>query len=421
MSTNWRTSTRTIAAISLAAASIFLIYVSRSIIPYLVIAALIAVIARPFILWLHQRARLPRGLAVGLVYLVGLMLVPLALLLTLPAIADSISFVLNLDYQSIFLNLLSWLRTNLAAIQAIVLPVPGLDQAVDQAIATLLKQLGQTTTSQTAPQLSSLETIIQSLGTALQTTFRTAAGVVSLLFSQLTLWLFIFLSSIYISLGAHSYKDGFLGILPASYQPEIKTLLDRIEHTWNAFFRGELILMTVIGLISGIGLAILGIPGALYLGIIAGLLEMLPNLGPIIATVPAVIVALLQGSTYLPVSPLVMALIVILFYIMVQQLENSLIVPRILGEAVDLPALVVMSGVLIGAEVGGLLGALLATPVVATIRELMRYTYRKILAQEPFPPGERLPDPPANPLPQISAWLKARFAPRTKPGQHTKK
>ena len=126
----------------------------------------------------------------------------------------------------------------------------------------------------------------------------------------------------------------------------------------------------------------------------------------IIATVPAVIVALLQGSTYLPVSPLGMGLLVLLFYILVQQLENSIIVPRILGEAVDLPALVVMTGVLVGAEVGGLLGALLATPVIATIRDLMMYAYRKILGEEPFPAKEILPETPKNPF-QHMKWLQS--------------
>jgi predicted PurR-regulated permease PerM len=282
-----------------------------------------------------------------------------------------------------------------------------LDQFIDQTADSLLHELSQTAVTQAPQPLSSIETIIQSLGTALTTTFRTAAGAVSLLFSQLTQWLFIFLASVYISLSSHTFQDSFLGSLPEGFRPEIKTLIDRIVRTWNAFFRGELTLMLVIGLFSWLGLTILGVPGALYLGIVAGLLELIPNLGPIIATVPAVIVALLQGSTYLPVSPLVLGVLVILFYILVQQLENSIIVPRILGEAVDLPALVVMTGVLVGAEVGGLLGAMLATPVVATIRELIRYAYRKILGVEPFPAQEeRQPEPPPNLYLSLVGWLR---------------
>ena len=397
MPTNWSQSTRYIVAVSLAIFSLYLVFISRSVIPYLIIAALISVMLRPPILWLHSKFHLPLGLSVGLTYLAGLLLVPLGLLLAIPAIVDAVTFVVNLDYQTIFVNIIDWLRLNLNAIKAMTLPIYGLDQFIDQTADSLLHELSQTAVTQAPQPLSSMETIIQSLGTALTTTFRTAAGAVSLLFSQLTQWLFIFLASVYISLSSHTFEDSFLGIVPEGFRPEIKTLIDRIVRTWNAFFRGELTLMLVIGLFSWLGLTILGVPGALYLGIVAGLLELIPNLGPIIATVPAVIVALLQGSTYLPVSPLIMGLLVILFYILVQQLENSIIVPRILGEAVDLPALVVMTGVLVGAEVGGLLGAMLATPVVATIRELMRYAYRKILGVEPFPAQEeRKPEPPAN-------------------------
>lgn len=171
---------------------------------------------------------------------------------------------------------------------------------------------------------------------------------------------------------------------------------------WSAFFRGELTLMLVIGVISWLGLTILGMPGALYLGIIAGLLELIPNLGPIIATIPAAIVALLHGSSYLPVSPLAMALLVVLFYILVQQLENNLIVPRILGEAVDLPPLVVMTGVLVGATAAGLLGALLVTPIIASAREILHYIYGKMLGKDPFPPGEVVIEPEPQPV----SWLK---------------
>jgi len=163
---------------------------------------------------------------------------------------------------------------------------------------------------------------------------------------------------------------------------------------WTAFFRGQVTLMIIIGVVVWIGLLILGVPGAMSLAIVAGLLEVIPNLGPVVATIPAVIVALLQGSTYLPVNNFVLALIVIGFYVLVQQLENSIIVPRVLGDAVELPALVVMSGVLVGGTTFGILGALLATPVVAMGREVLSYTYRKLQGLPPFPPPIK-PEPMA--------------------------
>jgi predicted PurR-regulated permease PerM len=208
---------------------------------------------------------------------------------------------------------------------------------------------------------------------------------------------FMFLASIYISLDAHIYRSAFLNALPATYQPEISTLLARIERLWNAFFHGELILMLVVGAITTIGLAALGVPGALYLGIIAGLLEIIPTLGPFIATVPAVIVALIYGPAYLPLSNLAFAGVVILFYILVQQVEDKLIVPRVLGSALDLPPLIVITGILVGASVGGILGALLATPVIATGRVVLYYIYCKLQDQKPILIEDTAPESVAPP------------------------
>jgi predicted PurR-regulated permease PerM len=220
---------------------------------------------------------------------------------------------------------------------------------------------------------------------------------------------FIFLASIYISLDAHTYRGALLQAIPADFQPEISTLLARIERMWGAFFQGELRLMLVIGVITTIGLTALGMPGALYLGIIAGLLEIIPTIGPIIAAVPAVIVALVQGSAYLPIGNLAFAGLIILFYVLVQQAENNLIVPRVLGDAVELSPLVVMIGAVVGASVGGILGVMLATPVIATGREILGYFYRKLLDQEPFPIKETVPESGTSSSPARD-WLSSRLA-----------
>jgi predicted PurR-regulated permease PerM len=392
MSTQWSKTTRYIVGVCLFLFGIFVLYLCRSIIPLLIVAALIAVFVRPLVRWLHEQVGLARGLAVMLVYLLVAILVPLALVLAVPAIVDAVHYVLKLDYRAILQNSIEWLRSTLTSIKAVQLPISGLDATIDQAADAILSGLN----SQTAMEpvtLPSTGTVFGALGTALSATFRTVTGVAGSVFSWLTLALFVFLTSIHISLNAHTFTTGILKTVPERFRPEIAILIDRIVRVWGSFFRGELTLMLVIGVMSWVGLTVLGVPGAPYLGIVAGLLELIPNLGPIIATIPAVIIALLQGSTYLPVSPLVMALIVVGFYILVQQFENNLIVPRVLGDAVDLPALVVMTGVFVGAEIGGLLGALLATPVIATGREIIKYVYHKILGEEPFPPVEETPKP----------------------------
>jgi predicted PurR-regulated permease PerM len=135
--------------------------------------------------------------------------------------------------------------------------------------------------------------------------------------STAVLMLFIFLASVHMSLSAHTYREAGMRAIPAAYRPELTELLARIVRVWNGFFRGQLTLMLVISVLSWLGLAALGVPGALSLGIVAGPLELIPNLGPIIATIPAVMVALLQGSSYLPLSPLAVAVAVLIYYMLV--------------------------------------------------------------------------------------------------------
>ena len=391
MNTAWSKPTKYIAGVGLVLLGIYVLHLSRSVIPLLIIAALIAVIVRPVIGWLQRDFSLPRGVAIAITYLVLAILVPLAFVLIVPMIVNALQYVVSLDYEIILQRGTTWLRDVLTGLQAIQLPVPALDAYVDQTADTLLATL-QNATPTEVPATPPVATILPSLGAALTTTFGAAASLIGGVFTSVLLFIFIFLASIYISLNAHTYPDAFLRLVPDAYKVEMAVLLARIIRLWNAFFRGQITLMLVIGVISWLGLTVLGVPGALSLGIIAGLLELIPNLGPIIATIPAVIVALLQGSTYLPVSPLILTLLVIGFYVFLQQLENSVIVPRVLGDAVELPPLIVMTGVLVGGTVAGILGALLATPVIGTAREILRYIYLKILGEEPFPPeGEVKP------------------------------
>jgi predicted PurR-regulated permease PerM len=348
---------------------------------------------------------LSHGLIVGLVYLGLVIVAPLIVMLTLPTIIDTLEYVGSLDYENILQSGAEWLRSTLISIQATRLPVAGFDAYVDRAVEMLLIALQQFSPAAAVPP--SLDAILQPLSSALISVVEASANLVGIVISRAAKIGFIFLVSIYISLDAHTYRGAFLKAVPAAYRPEISILLDRIERVWNAFFHGELILMLVVGVMTTIGLTALGMPGALFLGIIAGLLELIPNLGPIIAAVPAVIVALVQGSTYLPINHLAFAGLVILFYILVQQVENNLIVPRVLGDALELPPLVVMTGVVVGASAGGILGALLATPVIATSHEVLIYIHCKLRNQE-FTQTESK-TPKSRPSPSVK-WLSFLLA-----------
>ena len=407
MKTTWNRPTKYLVGVGFVLLGIFILYLSRSVIPLLVVAALIAVIIRPVVSWLHLRVHLSRGLAVGLVYLCLAILGPLVVILILPTIIDALSYVGNLDYRSILEGGAAWLRSTLTTVKAAQIPVTALDGYVDRAIDTMLEAFQ--TSSPAAAVPPSFDVILQPLSSALTSVMETGANLAGAVFSRAAMMVFTFLASIYISLDADNLRGALLQAVPAGFQPEISILLTRIERMWNAFFQGELRLMLVIGVMTTIGLTALGTPGALYLGIIAGLLEAIPTIGPIIAAVPAVIVALVQGSAYLPIGNLAFAGLILLFYILVQQVENNLIVPRVLGEAVELPPLVVMTGAVVGASVGGILGVMLATPVIATGREILGYLYRKLLDQEPFPIEEKVPESGTSSS-LSKSWFSSRLA-----------
>ena len=406
MQTTWKTPTKYIVAIGIVIFGLYVINLSSSVIPLLIVAALLAVIVRPAIMWVNQRLGIRYTWAVTLVYVLLLCMVPLLFVLLIPALINAVNYIIDLDYAIIIQRFVAWITQTLVGIKALPMPTQALDTYIDQTVDMILNEL-QSALPNTTPTPPTMASVVQSLGAALTTTFGAAANLIGNVFSTVLLVIYIILAAMYMNLSGRSYYDSFVAAIPDAYRPEITQLLGRLGRTWNSFFRGQLMLMLIIGVITWIGLSVLGIPGALSLGIVAGLLEIIPNLGPIVATIPAVIVALLQGSSYLPLEPWVVALIVLGFYLFVQQLENSFVVPRVLGDAVGLSELTVMTGVLIGATVWGILGALLATPVIASVAEILRYALAKINDTPPFPPE------PAVPSHAPVQWY-ARFWPTTK-------
>ncbi|MCB0184434.1 MAG: AI-2E family transporter, partial [Caldilineaceae bacterium] len=200
-------------------------------------------------------------------------------------------------------------------------------------------------------------------------------------------FLVIFFMSLYLTKDAPRIRSYVQGLFPPSYQPEFGELLRRISRIWQAFFRGQILLCLIIGVATWLSLELAGMPGALILGAVAGALEIVPNLGPTLAMIPAVIVALIQGSDVLGpmgIDNASFALITVGIYFLIQQLENNIIVPRVIGDSVNLHPIIVICGVVVGFNVGGVLGAFLAAPVVASMRVIGGYIHAKLLDYPPF-------------------------------------
>jgi predicted PurR-regulated permease PerM len=142
-----------------------------------------------------------------------------------------------------------------------------------------------------------------------------------------------------------------------------------------------------VGVATYIVALILGLPQPLLLALIAGFLELIPNIGPMLSLVPAFILALITPSTTIPGldAGFTYALVVALAYFMIQQLESVFLVPRIMGSNLDLHPFVVLIAILVGASLAGILGVIFAAPMIASMRVLGRYVRGKLLDEDAFP------------------------------------
>lgn len=168
--------------------------------------------------------------------------------------------------------------------------------------------------------------------------------------------------SIFIVVEGPAFRNHLLSLLPAEQQPKWTSITAKIAVKIQGWMLGTLFLAIVIGTGTTIALLLLGMPYPFLFGFIAGIGECIPMIGPIIAAVPAVAISAFYGWG--------MFAAVLVLYIMIQQIENYLLVPRIMGSQVDLPGLVVIVAFLLGTELMGITGGILAMPVAAILQVL---------------------------------------------------
>lgn len=348
------------------------LFTFRSLIRQLVLAAVIAYVVNPVINFIDDRTRLKRTPIILLVYLLvfaGLIGGSFALgVALLNQISDLIVALPRAINNAV--NWLAGLSGQRITIWAWELDVPLINWGAFE-----WRSFGQQLIGAIQPVLSGSTEILARIVTG-------TLGTVSTL-------LFMLFVSIYMTIELPSGGERVANVaqLPG-YRRDAERLTRDFGRIWRAYLRGQIILGIVIGLIVWVSLLILGVPYAGLLGLLSGLLEFLPIIGPVIGTAAAALVALFVGSTWIALPAWQVALIVLVVMFLIQQLENSILVPRIVGGALDLHPLVVMVGVLMGGTVAGILGAVLAAPVMATINLVSGYAWRKMFDLPPFPKPE---------------------------------
>jgi predicted PurR-regulated permease PerM len=179
----------------------------------------------------------------------------------------------------------------------------------------------------------------------------------------------VFFLAIFFTVSPGIYIKGFLKLIPPNGRQKAATILQETGTTLTKWLKGKLFAMLVVTILTAVGLLIMGVPMALALALIAGILSFIPNFGPLIAIVPAVLIGLLEGPTT--------ALMVGGLYILVQVLESNFITPKIQQRLIDIPpALIILAQVFMGVLSGGW-ALLLATPIVVIVMVILQNLYIK--------------------------------------------
>jgi predicted PurR-regulated permease PerM len=227
-----------------------------------------------------------------------------------------------------------------------------------------------------------------------------AGGVVSSTFGIIGNVAVVLGVGLFLAMNPSLYAQGIVNLVPFSRRPRTAAILSEVGIQLQWWFVGQLCSMISIGLLTFVGLSILHVPMAVTLGIIAGLMNFIPNFGPILAAAPAVLVAFAPHGDQTQLNP-ALAGWVILLYICIQLLEGWVITPFFQQRAVELPpALIIISQVVFGLLLGPI-GLILATPILATIIVLVRMMYMEdVLGDTAAPPrrspGDSVPLPPAH-------------------------
>jgi predicted PurR-regulated permease PerM len=301
-------------------------------------AIIFASAVRPFVTALSERG-IPRGLAIILIYILVLTAVVVLIIVSVPPL---ISFIVTVVQSGVLSTKLTQLATRLAIFGwdrfQVLIPVIALPAQLNN----ILAQTGEQVERQ-------VWTITQSTAIGL--------GQALLLFTMTFYWL--------------TSRENTLALLlllsPKSQRANVNAIWNDVEARLGAYVRGQVFLMFIIGIASYIGLFILRVPFAPALALIAGITEAIPVIGPLIGSVPAIIV----GFTVSPITGLLVALL----YVIIQFLENNVLVPRVMSSNVGLNPLVVIIAIVAGSTLNGVIGALLAIPLAGTLQVLVQHIW----------------------------------------------
>ncbi len=197
--------------------------------------------------------------------------------------------------------------------------------------------------------------------TALSDIFTTVSGI----FGQLFNFVVILVMTFYLVVQEDPLKRIFHSIIPHNYLPYLSDIFTKIRDKLGAWMRGQMILSGIVGLLVFFGLSVFGVKHAVILSMLAAFMEFIPYAGPVLAAVPALLIAFTQGG-------FIKLFLVGIMYVVLQQLENHLLVPKVMQKAVGLNPIIIILSIMVGAKIAGPVGVILAIPVAAVVSILLQ-------------------------------------------------
>jgi predicted PurR-regulated permease PerM len=320
----------------------------RELINPLVIGALIAFVFNPAIGFLTKHTRISTSLAITIVFIIGLGGVVTLSALMIPTLVDEIQ-LLFVDFQAILTQIQEGLSQPVVFL--------GWEFHFARLVPDLTQLFNDVITAIPENAFYLLEATSRNL-----------------------VWGLVILATIfYLLRDWRRLRAWFIQLMPADFQGEADQILSEINQIWHGYLRGNLALMLIVGTMFSLAWVAIGVPGALILGIITGVLTIIPDLGPAIAAFLAVVVALFEGSTYLNISNFWFAVLVAGIYFLLINIKGIWIRPRIFARSVHMHDGVVFIAIMASIVLQGILGALVIVPLLASLGVLGKHIYRRLL------------------------------------------
>jgi predicted PurR-regulated permease PerM len=387
LSPNWGSNIKLIVGLTLAAILVTLLFYFRSLIGPVLLAFILSYLLHPLANGLSKVSGLSWRGAVNIIYLVLFVLLAVSITLAGLAVVQQIENLFQVIQR--FVNNLPTLVADLST-QVFTIGPFELDMStLNLAMAT-------------ERILSSVQPVIAQLG-ILVSAFATSAA------TTLGWGLFVLVISYFLMAEANQVPKELLYADLPGFDDDIRRLGNELRRVWNAFLRGQLTVISMVIISYTVLMTVLGVRYALAIALLAGLSRFVPYLGPLTAWTVLGMVTFFQSSNYFGLSPLQYTLMVIIAAIVLDQIFDNLVSPRIFGTTLDIHPAAVLIAAIVAANLIGLLGLILAAPTVATLKLLGRYVLRKMLDLDPWPLMESPPRRHSTPyhkraIRRLQAW-----------------